>query len=69
MTMFKGRKRIFAEESPAQEYPAGEVWGGVPAHFIMKTDDYAEKCLKNTPPHDDYKLQHNKREETLRLTK
>ena len=51
------------------EYPAGEVWGGVPAHFIMKTDDYAEKCLKNTPPQDDYKLQHNKREETLRLTK
>ena len=35
----------------------------------MKTDDYAEKCLKNTPPQDDYKLQHNKREETLRLTK
>ena len=23
--------------------PDGEVWGGDPAHFIMKTDEYAHK--------------------------
>lgn len=32
--------------------PAGEVWGGVPAHFIMMTKTYAEKCKKNTPDYD-----------------
>ena len=30
--------------------PSGEVcvWGG-PAHYIMKTKDYADKCKENTP--------------------
>jgi len=53
----------------SKSIPAGEVWGGVPAQFIMKTEDYAKKCLSNTPPHDNNKLQKYKREETLRLTK
>lgn len=26
--------------------PSGEVWGGVPAHFICKTSEYAEKSLR-----------------------
>ena len=29
--------------------PSGEVWGGVPAHYIMKTEQYAQKCLEDTP--------------------
>jgi acetyltransferase-like isoleucine patch superfamily enzyme len=28
--------------------PSGEVWGGVPAKFIMKTKEYALKVKKNT---------------------
>lgn len=24
--------------------PSGEVWGGVPAHFLMTVDEYARKC-------------------------
>lgn len=24
--------------------PPDEVWGGVPAHFLMTVDDYARKC-------------------------
>ena len=27
--------------------PPGEVWGGVPAHFILTTKDYAAKCFDN----------------------
>lgn len=32
--------------------PSGEVWGGVPAHYITKTEDFAEKCLRETPDYD-----------------
>ena len=35
-----------------KDVPAGEVWGGVPAHFIMTTEEYARKCKKNTPKYD-----------------
>lgn len=30
-----------------RDIPAGEVWGGVPAKFIMTTDEYAKKVIKN----------------------
>lgn len=32
--------------------PSGEVWGGIPVHYIMTTKEYAEKCKKNTPKYD-----------------
>ena len=47
--------------------PSGEVWGGVPAHFITKTNDYAEKSLKNNPAYDYDNFTKNKKEELLRI--
>lgn len=43
--------------------PSGEVCGGVPAHYIMKTKDYADKCKENTPIYDLDNYQKNFREE------
>lgn len=50
-----------------QNVPSGEVWGGVPAHFITKTNDYAEKLLKNNPVYDYDNFTKNKKEELLRI--
>lgn len=49
--------------------PAGEVWGGVPARFISKTEDYARKCYENRLPYDPYNLKRNKKEEMLKTLK
>lgn len=35
----------------------------------MTTDEYAEKCLMNTPDYDENRLHKYKKEETLRITK
>ena len=43
--------------------PAGEIWGGVPAHYIGTTADFAEKCLKETPLYDERQLKINRRQE------
>ena len=65
-----GNRAIIAAGSiVSKSIPAGEVWGGVPAHFIMTTDEYAEKCLMNTPDYDEDRLHKYKKEETLRITK
>ena len=32
--------------------PDGQVWGGVPAHFICETSAFAEKCLRETPQYN-----------------
>ena len=42
---------------------SSEVWGGVPAHYIMKTKDYADKCKENTPVYDLENYRKNFREE------
>lgn len=39
------------------------MWGGVPAHYIMKTKDYADKCKENTPIYDLENYRKNFREE------
>ena len=49
-----------------KDVPSGEVWGGNPAHFIALTNDYAEKCLKNTPEYNKERFRSNKKEEVLR---
>ena len=49
--------------------PANEVWGGVPAKYIMKVNDYAEKCLKESPPYNKDNMRLNRRDEILRVTK
>lgn len=30
----------------SKKIPAGEIWGGVPAKYIMKVDEFAEKCKR-----------------------
>lgn len=48
--------------------PDGEVWG-VPAHFMIKTKDYAEKCLKRSPYHNHEALEKDKKAELLKIFK
>ena len=50
-----------------KDVPSGEVWGGVPAHFITTTEKYAQKVLENMPDYDLEKLRTNKKEELLRV--
>jgi acetyltransferase-like isoleucine patch superfamily enzyme len=47
--------------------PTGEVWGGVPAKYIMKTKEYADKCKANTPKYDVQNYKVNFREEVERI--
>lgn len=47
--------------------PNGEVWGGVPAHKITTTVEYAEKCKRNTPNYDFENYKKNFREETIHI--
>lgn len=51
----------------SKSIPSGEVWGGVPARFIMKTSDYAEKCLRETPDYDPINFRANKKEEVIKM--
>ena len=42
-----GKNSIVAAGSiVTKRIPDGEVWGGIPAKFIMKTEDYARKMVK-----------------------
>lgn len=47
--------------------PSGEVWAGVPAKYICKISDYADKCLEDTPTYSIEKLKNNKKEELLKI--
>ena len=47
--------------------PSGEIWGGVPAHFITTVDEYAEKCLQNTPEYDLENYKKNFKDEVLKM--
>lgn len=38
---------IATNSSVNRNIPSGEVWGGNPAHFIMKTQDFIDKHKKN----------------------
>lgn len=44
---------IATNSSVNKDVPSGEVWGGVPAHFIMKTEDFIEKHKKNLERYPD----------------
>ena len=47
--------------------PSHEVWAGVPAKFICKTDEYAEKCLRETPDYNYENLMKNRKEEIIKI--
>lgn len=51
----------------SKDIPPSEVWGGVPAHFIMTTKEYAEKCKHNTPAYDLENYKRNFKEEVNRI--
>ena len=40
-------ENCFVGSIVTKHIPSGEVWGGVPAKFIMTTDEYAKKVIKN----------------------
>ena len=42
------------------------VYAGVPARRICSIEEYAEKCLRETPEYDKAKYKENKKEEVLR---
>lgn len=50
-----------------KDVPPGTVAGGVPAKRICTLQEYAEKCLANTPAYDIRNYQKHKREEVLRM--
>lgn len=50
-----------------KDVPSGEVWGGVPARFISKTEDYAQKCFNSRRPYDVERLSNDKKAEMIRV--
>lgn len=58
---------IAAGSMVTKSVPAGEVWGGIPAHFITKTEDYAKKCYDNRLPYDPVLIQADAKNEMLRV--
>lgn len=58
---------VAARSVVTKSIPSGEVWGGVPAKFICKTEAYAEKCFRNKLPYDDVMINTDKKQEMLRV--
>lgn len=58
---------IAAGSVVTKDIPNGEVWGGTPAKFIEKVEDYAENLLSKMPKYDvdNYKI--NKKQEVLKM--
>ena len=63
-----GENSIIAAGSVlTKSVPAGEIWGGVPAKFITKTQAFAKKCFENRLPYDDEKINTDKKNEMLKV--
>lgn len=50
-----------------KDIPPNEVWGGVPAKRICSLEEYAEKCLRESPPYDVENLKNHEKDELLRI--
>lgn len=50
-----------------KDVPEGEVWGGVPAKFLMTTEEFAKKCYEARLPYNTQELKCNKRKEMMRV--
>lgn len=59
---------IAAGSVVTRSVPPGEVWGGVPAHFIETTESYADKCLANKLPYEMDNYRADMKAEILRVT-
>jgi acetyltransferase-like isoleucine patch superfamily enzyme len=58
---------IAASSVVTRSVPANCVAGGAPASVLMTLEEYAEKCLAQTPPYDVAGYRKNKEAELLRL--
>lgn len=47
-------------------YQMEKSGGGVPAHFITKTEDYAKKCFENRLSYDPILIKKDAKNEMLR---
>lgn len=61
------RAVIAAGSVVTKNVPEGEIWGGNPAKYITKVEEYAKKCLEQMPKYDMTNYKKNKREEVLRV--
>ena len=50
-----------------KDIPSGSVAAGVPARVICTTEEYAEKCLRNTPEYDVEAYKKDQKSEVLRM--
>lgn len=50
-----------------KDVPPNSVVGGVPARVICTTQEFAEKCLRETPEYDESAMKQNKRKELERI--
>lgn len=62
-----GANSIIAAGSVVTKHvPAGEVWGGAPARFIMTTDEYAKKVIEKSHTYPWIGVDNNKKD-TVKL--
>ena len=50
-----------------KDVPPNSVYAGNPAHMICSVEEYAEKCLRETPDYNIEAYHKNKKEELLRI--
>ena len=50
-----------------KDVPPGSVVAGVPARVICTTEEYADKCLKNTPEYDVEAYKKDQKSEVLKM--
>lgn len=60
---------IAAGSVVTKNIPSGEIWGGVPAHYIMKIEEYRDKLKNNKNEFDLEKLSENKQAELVEKLK
>ena len=60
---------IAAGSVVTKNIPSGEIWGGIPAHYIMRIEEYKDKIINNKNCFDLEKMKKNKRVELINKLK